>query len=72
MTMEKPIRLVGRALIMDDHLSPSSLELYDSMHFTFCEQAEMNWNKDWTKCPVCFSEVDESGYARHPLMRQCH
>jgi hypothetical protein len=65
MTMDKPIRLVRRVMIKDDLLSPSSLELYDRMSLVTCEQAESLWNLDWTKCPVCMAEVDDTGYARH-------
>lgn len=62
----KSIILRPRSKIKDDGLSPSSLEIYDSMYMESCVAAAANWNADWNFCPVCMSPVDElSGRMRH-------
>ncbi len=46
--------LVDRSKVTDDHLSPSSIELYDTMlTITSCAEAISKWEADWVKCPVC-------------------
>lgn len=50
---------------MDDHLSPSSLELFDLMHIQTCREAERIWRPDWTRCPVCFEMRDNDGTLAH-------
>jgi hypothetical protein len=58
--------LVERAQIKDDYLSPSALELYDTMAtITNCAEAISHWHPDWTKCPVCHCEMDETGMNQH-------
>ena len=58
--------LVERDKIKDDHLSPSSLELYDTMcKLTSCADAIDDWNPDWMRCPVCRNYANEDGIFPH-------
>jgi len=61
----KPVILRARHKIKDDHLSPSSVELFDLMYLETCVTAAAIWNLDWTFCPVCLAEVDEDGHVGH-------
>jgi hypothetical protein len=54
-----------RALIKDDNLAPSSLELFDLMHLKDCDDAIKFWHPDWTRCPVCFCGLGEGGRVYH-------
>lgn len=67
--LRRPVRqhiLVERVLIKDDYLSPSSLELYDTMHkILSCADAIRRWNPDWTRCPVCQCVVNDDGGFAH-------
>lgn len=69
LVMDEKVRSVilrPRSKIKDDGLSPSSLEIYDSMYMETCVVAEARWNADWNFCPVCMSPVDaELGRRRH-------
>ena len=57
---------VHRALIKDNHLSPSSLELFDTMSMIInCEDAIRHWQPDWTKCPACNGDMDYRGVQNH-------
>lgn len=58
--------MVPRVLVKDDHLSPSSLELYDGMiELITCQDAVAYWNFDWTRCPVCQQTHDDDEVIRH-------
>jgi hypothetical protein len=61
----KPVIFKPRHRIVDDHLSPSSIELWDLMYMETCVTAEAAWSADWTFCPVCMCQVDDFGERRH-------
>lgn len=61
----KPVILKARHRIKDDHLSPSSIELFDLMYMETCVTAEAVWNLDWTFCPVCLGQLTDDGRVLH-------
>lgn len=61
----KPVVFRPRNKIKDDHLSPSSIELYDLMYIETCVTASAIWDLDWTFCPVCLVKVTDDGHVNH-------
>ena len=57
--------LVKRDDIETTGLYPSSLELYDLMHITTCEQAVARWQEEWSFCPVCLARYEVTGDIFH-------